>query len=227
MEKPLWSETINEIKELQKLAIENGVVCYTAYNHRFEPNIIRMKKLLKNKTLGKLYSCRMFYGNGTARLVQSSPWRDKGKGVLVDLGSHLLDICDYWFSQKNLKFNSVCINNFENKAPDHAIINSENKNIRIELEMTFCMWRNHFTCDILAENGSAHIESLCKWGPAKFITRMRKLPSGRPVEKQNIQIENDPTWALEFEHFLYIIASGYKTNLSKDIWIQNTINNIE
>ena len=33
----------------------------------------------------------MFYGNGTARLVRDSAWRDQGAGVLPDLGSHLLD----------------------------------------------------------------------------------------------------------------------------------------
>ena len=33
----------------------------------------------------------MFYGNGTSLLVKSSPWRDKGSGVILDIGSHLLD----------------------------------------------------------------------------------------------------------------------------------------
>ena len=33
----------------------------------------------------------MFCGNGTARLVRNSLWRDKGNGVLGDLGSHLID----------------------------------------------------------------------------------------------------------------------------------------
>ena len=37
--------------------------------------------------------------------------------------------------------------------------------------MTLLSWRNHFTCDIFAENGSAHIESLCKWGPSTFTLR--------------------------------------------------------
>ena len=40
-----------------------------AYNHRFEPHFMRLKLIDANK-LGKIYSCRMFYGNGTARLVK-------------------------------------------------------------------------------------------------------------------------------------------------------------
>ena len=44
--------------------------CYTAYNHRFEPHFVRMRDLIASGELGAIYSCRMFYGNGTARLVR-------------------------------------------------------------------------------------------------------------------------------------------------------------
>ena len=59
-----------------------------------------MKKLIESKKLGKIYNCKIFYGNGTSLLVKKSKWRDKGKGVLNDIGSHLLDLCLYWFSDK-------------------------------------------------------------------------------------------------------------------------------
>ena len=71
--------------------------------------------------------------------------------------------------------------------------------------MTLCMWRNHFTCDILAEKGTAHIESLCKWGPSKFTHRIRILPSGRPPEKQISIVEPDPTWALEYNYYKNLV----------------------
>ena len=47
-----------------------GAVCYTAYNHRFEPHFVRMREVIASGELGALYHCRMFYGNGTARLVR-------------------------------------------------------------------------------------------------------------------------------------------------------------
>ena len=61
---------------------EAGVVLYTAYNHRFEPHYVRMRDLIASGALGRIYCCRMFYGNGTARLVRDSAWRDQGAGVL-------------------------------------------------------------------------------------------------------------------------------------------------
>jgi len=85
------------------------------------------------------------------------------------------------------------------------------------------MWRNHFTCDVLAEKGSAHIESLCKWGPSKFTVRRRILPSGRPPEESVTLIQDDPTWALEYAHFKQLCASGHHTDLSTDIWLNQTL----
>ena len=96
IEKPLWAIDDRQIFELEDLAKKNNVVCYTAYNHRFEPHFIKMRDLIVSGELGKIYSCRMFYGNGTARLVRDSAWRDQGDGVLPDLGSHLLDTCRFW-----------------------------------------------------------------------------------------------------------------------------------
>ncbi|MCH9051408.1 MAG: Gfo/Idh/MocA family oxidoreductase [Proteobacteria bacterium] len=226
VEKPLWVAEEADIPGLERLARRNGAVLYTAYNHRFEPHYRRMRDLIASGALGELYSCRMFYGNGTARLVRQSAWRDQGAGVLMDLGSHLLDTCRFWFGEIEDSFRLICANRFENRAPDHVIISSETHRPRIELEMTLCMWRNHFTCDVLAEKGSAHIESLCKWGPTTFIHRTRVLPSGRPPEQAVPLVQEDPTWALEYEHFKRLCADGAQTDLSGDLWLHRALHRL-
>jgi predicted dehydrogenase len=223
VEKPLAADGESAILELQSLARKNGVVCYTAYNHRFEPHFVRMRDLIASGELGVTYSCRMFYGNGTARLVRDSPWRDQGAGVLPDLGSHLLDTCRFWFGNIVDDFRCVSVHRFENRAPDHVVIHCERSLPRIELEMTLLMWRNHFTCDVLAERGSAHIQSLCKWGPSLFTKRTRVLPSGRPQEKSATLVQDDPTWALEYAHFKSLCRAGAQTDLSNDIWLNRVL----
>src|SRR5262249_37197730 len=80
--KPLWAREEQSITQLEATARRKGTVCYVAYNHRFEPHFVRMRDTIAAGTLGALYHCRMFYGNGTARLVRESEWRDKGAGVL-------------------------------------------------------------------------------------------------------------------------------------------------
>ncbi len=223
VEKPLWTRHPEQVAELETLARRHNRVCYTAYNHRFEPHFVRMRELIRSGELGAIYSCRMFYGNGTARLVRDSAWRDAGAGVLPDLGSHLLDTCRFWFGDLPDRFDVRSANAFENRAPDHVVIGSDRLTPRIELEMTLLMWRNHFTCDILAENGSAHIESLCKWGPSVFTRRHRVLPSGRPREEAVTLVDEDPTWAVEYEHFKRLCGSGAETDLADDLWLARTL----
>lgn len=223
VEKPLYAPHDADLVDLQDIAHKSGALCYTAYNHRFEPHFIRMRDTIAGGGLGRIYQCRMFYGNGTARLVRDSAWRDKGAGVLPDLGSHLLDTARFWFGDIGDAFDLVSVNRFENAAPDHVVIASENCSPRIELEMTLLSWRNHFTCDIFAENGSAHIESLCKWGPSTFTLRHRVLPSGRPPEDAVTLVQEDPTWTAEYAHFKNMVEDGAKADLRGDIWLNGLL----
>jgi predicted dehydrogenase len=226
VEKPLWVSSDADIIALQAKARANGVVVYTAYNHRFEPHFVRMRDLIASGELGKIYSCRMFYGNGTARLVRDSAWRDAGAGVLPDLGSHLLDTCRFWFGDVGEEFLLVSAHAFENKSPDHVVLARGAGRPRIELEMTMLMWKNHFTCDILAERGSAHIESLCKWDTTVFTHRTRVLPSGRPPEQKFPLTQPDPTWDLEYAHFKRLVEGGATTDLSTDLWLHRTLSRL-
>ena len=225
VEKPLWAADDRDIEHLVALAQKKRVVCYTAYNHRFEPHFVRMRDLLASGKLGRIYRCRMFYGNGTARLVRDSAWRDQGAGVLPDLGSHLLDTARFWFGEIGDAFHVISSRRFENSAPDHVVLGSHTKP-QLELEMTLLNWRNHFTCDVFAEHGSAHISSLCKWGPATFTLRTRVLPSGRPPEESITLIEDDPTWGIEYEYFKGLCAGGHATNLADDLWLNRLIHKL-
>ena len=96
---------------------------------------------------------------------------------------------------------------------------------QLEFEMTLLSWRNHFTCDIFAERGSAHIASLCKWGPSTFTRRRRRIPSGRPDEEAVTLAQPDPTWALEYEHFRGLCRTG-GSNLENGLWINRRMNEL-
>jgi predicted dehydrogenase len=224
VEKPLLASDNVEIEKLAAIAREKRVVCYTAYNHRFEPHFVRMKNLIESGRLGEIYCVRMFYGNGTARLVRNSPWRDQSTGVLPDLGSHLLDTALFWFGVPNAPFQVYSCNRFENRAFDHFSFGANGHPV-LQMEMTLLSWRNHFYADIFAEKGSAHIQSLCKWGPSTFTVRHRKLPSGRPDEESVVLVEPDPTWELEYQHFKQLCENG-GGNTENDIWINTVLNQL-
>tara|TARA_R110000782_G_scaffold243386_4_gene329976 strand:+ start:29584 stop:30537 length:954 start_codon:yes stop_codon:yes gene_type:complete len=227
VEKPVLSTNDDDLIRLADLAGKSGTVCYTAYNHRFEPHFMRMADLIKSGRLGKIYALRMFYGNGTARLVRDSAWRDQGAGVLPDLGSHLLDTLRCWLGEDfDATFRIRGAYRHENQAFDHVIVDAEG-DLALQLEMTMLSWRNHHTTDIFAEHGSAHIESLCKWGPSTFTHRTRVLPSGRPPEEAVTLVQADPTWDLEYAHFKELCAEAPGTNsLANDLWINRTLRDL-
>jgi predicted dehydrogenase len=224
VEKPLFAHDNSVLEKLARIAKSRGVGLYTAYNHRFEPHFVRMKQTIESGILGKIYLVRMFYGNGTARLVRDSAWRDQGAGVLTDLGSHLLDTALFWFGKPLAPFDINSCNRFENNSFDHFSFGSNGSPV-LQFEMTLLNWRNNFYADIFAEHGSAHIQSLCKWGPSTFTLRDRKLPSGRPVEESVTLEQPDPTWNLEYKHFKALCAVG-KTNITNDMWINSVLNDL-
>ena len=223
VEKPLSLKPIDKYGELERIANSNNCFLYTAYNHRFETHFQNIYSILRKKELGSIYSCKLFYGNGTAKLVKESNWRDEGSGVILDLGSHLFDVVDYWFNASMINNVLSNISRFENKSPDSANILFKMSGIQFNLEMSLCSWKNTFTCDIVGSKGSLHLNGLRKWGQSVLIQRTRKLLSGVPDEIEYVENEGDPTWEAEYNYFLNQINSMQKTDLKKDEWISKNL----
>ncbi len=221
VEKPLLADRTDELLQLEELARSNYAVCYTAYNHRFEPNILRLREILASQSLGRIYSARMYYGNGTARDVRNSAWRDQGLGVLTDLGSHLLDLVPFLFGVTRGDFVLWNDHRHENRAIDHCQFGAVGEPT-LSFEVSLLSWRNTFTIDVVGEGGSAHLDGLCKWGPSQLTIRERVLPSGRPTEKVDVVAQPDPTWQAEYSHFKQLCTSPV-TTIGKDIWINSVL----
>ena len=182
-----------------------------------DEDILR-EEIIAQGTLGKVYRCDLFYGNGTATLVRDSLWRDSGAGVIPDLGSHLLDIVTFWFDRPLDDVSLVSSDCYENHAPDHAVFQARELFPHIHCEMTLLSWRNSFAAHIMGENGSLHLRSLCKWGESEIVLRRRVRPSGRPEEEKWTEPEGDPTWEEEFLHFVRSCQSP-TTSLQRDVRI--------
>ena len=225
VEKPLLAPDAEPLHELALLARQAQAACYTAYNHRFEPNLVRAKRALEAGAIGPVYLARAFYGNGTALDVKRSAWRDHGAVVLADLGSHLLDLVLFLFGPIEERFALWSAQRFENRAIDHVLFGVSGGRPALALEGALVSWRNTFTLDVFGQRGSVHVHGLCKWGPSRFLLRRRVWPSGRPDEEVCTEERADPTWALEYEHFARLCAQG-GTNLAHDVWINGVLNGL-
>lgn len=225
VEKPLLAD-LSTLERFSTLAARHQAVCYTAYNHRFEPHIVGLKEAITAGRLGRVYAARFYYGNGTARDVRNSVWRDTGAGVIPDLGSHLLDTALFLFGSEIGDIDLWSARRYENRAFDHATFGTSSGLPGLEMTVSLLSWRNHFTADVYGEGGSAHIASLCKWGPTSFTLRSRVLPSGRPDEESVTLTQADPTWAAEYAHFKRLCAAKGPSNTANDQWIQRQLSRV-
>jgi len=226
VEKPLVRSDHVALSALERRARDAGVVVYTAYNHRFEPNIVQARQLLAERIIGDVYRISVYYGNGTARLVRDSAWRDQGSGVLHDLGSHVIDMFHEWCDRPSDDYEAVEISSFENRAPDHVLFQATSHRPKLFGELSLLSWRNSFRAEIVGSSGSLHIDGLAKWGESVLTLRRRVLPSGVPEETIWRVPQGDPTWQAEYEHFGSLCSSGATTDFARDILIDGALRQI-
>ena len=218
VEKPLLLDR-DTADALAALATRTGAVWYTAYNFRFEPNVLSLKRHLAAGTVGRVYRARLFYGNGTAGNIAGS-WRETGLGVLEDMASHLIDLTGYVFGRFGSAFDVWDVRCHELKVPDHCVLATADHDIVIEC--SFLAWKNRWRIEVVGERGSLEMDGLTKWGTSELVVRRRQFPSGPPEETREIVGGPDPTWAADLQHFEAEAAAG-RTSRDNDVWITRTV----
>ncbi len=223
VEKPLLFPDESTAQHLAAIAKKNKAICYTSYNHRFEPLIEEAKKEIDSGVLGKIYTGKLFYGNGTVAHVVGS-WREEGLGVLEDLGPHLLDLAAFLFDDvRGIGINPLWLKRHESKALDHCLLETEDQ--RFLLETSFISWKNNFKIELYGEKGSLHLQGLCKWGPSELTICERIFPSGVPKERRKTITGSDVTWKKDLDYFESAIAAGL-SSFENDQWISKVLRNL-
>lgn len=218
VEKPLVVPDRPTLERLERIALGGRVCWYTAYNHRFEPLIVRLRDAFRAGTIGRLYYARMLYANGTAANVKGT-WRDTGLGVVEDLACHLFDLVT-WIMEERPAFEPIVVERHETNGPDHAIVMSGDR--RLVLEMSYLSWRNRFSLELIGSAGSLRLDGLRKWGGADLVHSKRILPSGVPVETLWHDEGADVTWELDLAEFERRAADG-SLDTANDWWISEML----
>jgi predicted dehydrogenase len=208
--------------ELAATARQTGSIWYTSYNHRFEPLVAAVGRHLELGTIGRVYAARLVYANGTVQNVRGT-WRDRGLGVVEDLGCHLLDLAGHLLGARDAPFRAWTLRRHEAESFDHAVLASDDG--RFVLEASFLSWRNTFACDVIGERGSLHLHGLLKWGGSELVVRERLLPSGVPREHRETSAGPDHSWAADLVHFERRCQAG-ETSVENDRWISQVIRSI-
>jgi predicted dehydrogenase len=204
VEKPLLVDGPDEVRALRSVAAGRAV-WYTSYNHRFEPLVARLKARLDEGVIGKLDRARLLYGNGTVRDWVGT-WRERGAGVLEDLGCHLLDLAGWLFGRDDEDWVLWDARAVESSAWDYALFSSADRRVVMECGTVF--WKNRFEIDVYGSGGSLHLTGLNKWGEVTLAQHARVLPSGRPIETSEATFGEDVSWRLDLAEFERRVAAG-------------------
>lgn len=124
IEKPL-SNDLKNFSQLRKVVKQNNVFIYIGYMMRFHPLILRIKKMIDEKTYGNLISLSSKWGE---YLPDWHPWenykesyaakKELGGGVALTL-SHDIDMANFLIKTKVIK---------------HWVLKNFNSNLGIEVE---------------------------------------------------------------------------------------------
>ncbi len=99
-EKPL-ALNLKEASEIYEVAKHSKVKQQITFQNRFIPAIMRAKQLIDDGDIGEIFSVRgvLLHSSCVTQKSQAYSWKAEstkvGGGVLVDLGSHLIDLTRY------------------------------------------------------------------------------------------------------------------------------------
>lgn len=101
-DKPLAQSPL-EVKEMVVRAKEFGVTISTNYTQRLFPSSMKVKEMISTGVIGKLISIQYSWGSNLKWLAASGSYFDaktSPRGVLLDWGSHPIDLICWWLGEK-------------------------------------------------------------------------------------------------------------------------------
>ena len=94
-EKPM-ALTVDEARRMRDAAVAAGIVHRVAFNYRFAPAVAMARRLIADGALGRIHRVRISYLiGGLASPTTPWYWDDRVSGVLLNLGSHVIDMARF------------------------------------------------------------------------------------------------------------------------------------
>ena len=172
-EKPL-AMNAKEAEKMLKASHNAKKRLFIAENHRFIPENIKIRELIKKEEIGKAFMClSCFIGDEMKRMNDPHNWKGtkekSGGGVIIDNGFHMIDTLMSFFGEIEnvLAFSQRLVVQAENKEEDTAIMSFTFKGgVLADLGLTFAAQHNYFPAgyigagvryDIYGTEGSIHL----------------------------------------------------------------------
>jgi predicted dehydrogenase len=210
VEKPAARSTA-ELRPVIVAARRAGVMVKVGFNHRFHPAFQKARAIWDRGELGPLLYLRGRYGHG-GRLGYEREWRADpavaGGGELLDQGVHLIDLAR-WFAGDFTEVHGLTGTFFWNMpVEDNGFLLLTTPRGQVAWLHASCTeWKNLFCFEIFGRHGKLQVDGLGGSYGAERLTHYRMLPQMGPPETTSWEYPGeDPSWRLEFAHFLECVA---------------------
>lgn len=119
-DKPLCTD-LKELDEIEELAKEKKLIVSCMFTMRYEGNILAVRKLIKEGTLGKINN--VYFGGQHPLMYDRRPgwYFEKGRygGIINDIAIHGIDLLSYLFDLQPVHIDGVrCWNQFAKEHPE-------------------------------------------------------------------------------------------------------------
>lgn len=134
-----FTTTTEEAEELQKLAAKKNLKLCVYQNRRYDSDFRTVKKVLEEKHLGDIVEAEIRFERYNPEL-SSKLWKEKdnlGTGILMDLGSHIIDQALQLFGQPTKIFADIRKTRKNSKIDDYfdILLYYSNKRVRLKASM--------------------------------------------------------------------------------------------
>lgn len=210
-EKPMGIN-YKEARQICKAVKKHKRTFKCGFNHRYHPAIKEAYKLCKQKIIGDILFIRAVYGHG-GRKGFDKEWRAKktlsGGGELLDQGSHLIDLCLWFFEFEKIK-KTLCITKsmfWKMNVDDNAFAIFETKSGKVaQIQTSWTQWKNLFRFELFGTKGNIEITGLGKsYGP-EILRVFKRYKLGKPPQVYEKQYKgSDNSWEYEWKDFIKAI----------------------
>ena len=216
--------TAKDVEEIRTFEEQSGKVLMYGLNHRHHASVKHMKKLIDEKSFGKVLWMRGRYGKSVDKTFYNN-WRAKkklsGGGILIDQGIHMLDLFIYLGGDFDKIHASVSNLYWKLDVEDNVFATLENtkSGTAATLHSTMTQWRHLFSLEIFLEKGYLVLNGL-KTSSNTYgdeiltIARNRSAaPAATWEDEENIKYHTDESWHSEAEQFFSAIKSNSKVKI--------------
>ncbi len=218
-EKPL-AVNQKEVKEMFEDANEHGVKLMEAFMYRFHPQVLQVKELLEEGTIGEptFFRGAFSFPLATEDREDDIRWKEEmGGGSVMDLGTYSINTVRYLFDEEPVKVfaNSSYHPNHSAEAETQAILEFPHGKTAT-FDSSFLL-DNRANYEVVGESGTIRVTDA--YGPGRYKRLTVEIERGNTKEIETV--EGVDEYALEVDELVAAVSEDRKPRITPEDSINN------